>query len=495
MKSLVLSLSLFLLICSGLWAQSVHLPVDTLITTEHQGTFNGKKIDYLATVGMQPLWDDAGRPIVTLNFTYYRQKNGDAASRPLLISFNGGPGSASVWMHIAYTGPKLLNMDDEGYPTQPYGYRDNPHSILDVADILYVNPVNTGYSRMIPMDGEGVDKSRFFGVNADINYLSDWLNTWVSRHNRWASPKYLIGESYGGTRVAGLAGALQSRQWMYLNGVIQVSPADYRIRASDPVISGGTQLPYFTAAAWYHKALPEALQQQPLEALLEEVEAFTIDTFMPALVRAGSLSKAEREQVAEKVAWYSGLKKEVVLQHNLDVPNSFFWKELLREREGYTVGRLDSRYKGLDTRVAGDRPESNSELIAWLHAFAPAINMYMKEVLGFETDLKYNVFGPVRPWDFENNNVRQQLTDAMNQNPFLHLMVQSGYFDGATNYFQAKYSMWQVNQSGRLGDRMRFKGYPSGHMMYLRAEDLAKANQDLRDFIRDSQTNGKPAKY
>jgi carboxypeptidase C (cathepsin A) len=184
-----------------------------------------------------------------------------------------------------------------------------------------------------------------------------------------------------------------------------------------------------------------------------------------------------------------------VLYHNLNVPTSYFWKELLRDRDGLSVGRLDSRYKGLDTKIAGDRPDANSELIAWLHAFTPAINYYMQEELGFKTDLKYNVFGPVRPWDNRNNNVREMITDAMNQNPYLHIMVQSGYFDGATNYFQAKYTSWQINESGQLGERIRFHGYHSGHMMYLRAEDLRNANEHLRVFIKDSAAKGKAAKY
>jgi len=482
-------------------SQQIHLPVDTLILTAHSGTFNGVKVNYDAIAGMQPVWDDAGKVTATLQFTYYRKAADKKESkvnygeRPLIISFNGGPGSASVWMHIAYTGPKLLNVDSEGYPVQPYGIKNNPESILDVADIVYVNPVNTGYSRTVPLSGEGVDKGKFFGINADIEYLAEWINTWVTRHNRWNSPKYIIGESYGGTRVMGLAGALQSRQWMYLNGVIMVSPADYLIFNSDDPISGGTNLPYYTAAAWYHGMLPAELQAKSLEEVLPESEAYTIDHFMPALIRAGSLTQSEREVIAEKVAYYSGLSKEVVLSHNLNVPTSYFWKELLRDSEGLSIGRLDSRYKGLDTKTAGDRPDGNSELIAWLHAFTPAINYYMQEELGFKTDLKYNMFGPVQPWDNRNNNVRSMMTDAMNANPYLHVLVQSGYFDGATNYFQAKYTMWQINQSGRLSDRMRFEGYHSGHMMYLRQEDLKASNQHIREFIEQSSSKGKPAKY
>ena len=185
-----------------------------------------------------PVWDEMGKPIASLFYTYYkRELKGDLSDRPLLISFNGGPGSASVWMHIAYTGPKVLKIDEEGYPQQPYGIQDNPHSVLDVADIVFVNPVNTGYSRPILEEGEELDKKMFFGVNADIKYLADWINTFVTRNNRWLSPKYIIGESYGGTRVMGLSQELQDRQWMYLNGVIMVSPADYKSYGADNALS------------------------------------------------------------------------------------------------------------------------------------------------------------------------------------------------------------------------------------------------------------------
>ncbi|MEQ9023014.1 MAG: hypothetical protein RLN82_09685, partial [Pseudomonadales bacterium] len=190
----------------------------------------GKAVPYKATTGTQPVWNKEGKAIAAVHFTYYERSDiKDRASRPLLISFNGGPGSASVWMHLAYTGPKILKVDDEGFPIQPYGVKDNPNSILDVADIVFVNPVNTGYSRIL--DPENTDREFFFGVNEDISYLAEWINTFVTRMNRWESPKYLIGESYGTTRVSGLALELQNRQWMYLNGVILVSPTELGIHS------------------------------------------------------------------------------------------------------------------------------------------------------------------------------------------------------------------------------------------------------------------------
>ena len=203
---------------------------DKTVSTDHTTTIKGQRISYKATTGTMPVWDEEGKCIAGLFFTYYERADiKDRSARPLVISFNGGPGSASVWMHIAYTGPRLLSIDDEGYPIQPYGIKENPYSILDVADIVFVNPVNTGYSRAVSKDIPG---TKFFGVKADIKYLAEWINTFVTRNNRWASPKYLIGESYGTTRVSGLALELQNAQWMYLNGVVLVSPTELGIERS-----------------------------------------------------------------------------------------------------------------------------------------------------------------------------------------------------------------------------------------------------------------------
>ena len=477
-------------------AQDSRIPLDTTIVTTNEVFVNGQKITYEATTGMQPVWDNHGEIIASLYFTYYQRTNiKNREKRPIIMSFNGGPGSASVWMHIAYTGPKVLNIDEEGYPIQPYGVKDNPNSIIDVADIVYINPVNTGYSRPVVKEGEKLDKSLFFGINADVKYLASWLNTFISRNNRWQSPKYIIGESYGGTRVMGLAAELQNRQWMYLNGVIMVSPADYKVLRTDSALSSSLNLPYFTAAAWFHKMLPAELQNKDLLDVLPLSEEYAINKLIPAIAKGGFISDEERDKIAEKMSFYSGIKKKVLLQHNLDLPKDYFWKELLRDKNGYTVGRLDSRYKGLDKRIAGENPDYNSEITSWLHSFTPAINYYIREHLNFRTDVTYNVFGPVRPWDNRNDNVREGLRQAMAQNPYLKVLIQSGYYDGATTYFNAKYTMWQTDPSGRMKDRFYFKGYRSGHMMYLRNEDLKKSNDDLREFIENSLTNGKSAKY
>lgn len=481
-------------------AHARSIKIDSSVVTEHETKILGKRVKYSATTGTQPVWNSKDEAVATLFYTYYQRTDvKENTERPLIISFNGGPGSASVWMHVAYTGPRILNIDDEGYPVQPYGVQTNPYSILDVADIVFVNPVNTGYSRVLPkadgsMPSQDEQQKMFFGVNADISYLADWVNTFVTRNNRWRSPKYLIGESYGTTRVSGLALELQNRQWMYLNGVVLVSPTDIGIERNGPV-KAANRLPYFAAAAWYHNKLEPTLQNKDLTELLPEVEDFTINTLIPALAKGGFIGETEKRDVLKQMARYSGLSEASIAQNNLDVSTAFFWKDLLRD-EGKTLGRLDSRYLGIDAKQSGDRPDYWAELTSWLHSFTPAINYYLREELNYKTDIKYNMFGNVHPWDRSNNQTGENLRLAMAQNPYLNVMIQAGYYDGATNYFDAKYTMWQLDQSGNLKDRLSFKGYRSGHMMYLRRDDLKQSNQDLREFIKMS-TPGKgiPAEY
>ena len=391
MKKIITILGLLLLASPMVNAENERvINVDDTVVTKHSIKVKGKKVSYSATTGTQPVWDAEGNATASLFYTYYQRTDvKDNSTRPLVISFNGGPGSASVWMHVAYTGPRVLNVDSEGYPLQPYGVKTNEFSILDVADIVYVNPVNTGYSRVLK-DKEGKlpskdkQKKMFFGVNADVKYLAEWVNSFVSRNNRWRSPKFLIGESYGTSRVSGLALELQNSQWMYINGVILVSPTDLGIKR-DGIVKQANRLPYFAATAWYHKALSNDLQQKDLAQLLPEVETFTINEYIPALARGGFISDDEKQKIAKKVAYYSGLSVDEVLRSNLDIDTSYFWKELLRSRN-QTVGRLDSRYLGIDEKATGSRPDYNAELTSWLHSFTPAINYYLAEELNYKTD-------------------------------------------------------------------------------------------------------------
>lgn len=499
MKKIVVSCLVFVFVFSAIAQQKpsasandIPFNPDQSVTADHEITIRGVKVPYKTITGMMPVWDTEGKVQAGVFYTYYERSDvKDRTSRPLLISFNGGPGTSSLWMELGYTGPRIVNIDDEGYPLQPYGLKDNPHSVLDATDIVFVDPVNTGFSRAVSKD---IPTSRFFGVNADIKYLAEWINTFVSRMNRWASPKYLIGESYGTGRVSGLALELQNSHWMFVNGVILVSPTTLGIERDGP-LAAALRLPYYAATAWYHKKLSADLQSKPLAEMLPEVEQFTVNELTPALTMGGFLDDAKKKQIASKIARYSGIAEKVVVQNNLDVSLQLFWKELLRN-EGYTVGRLDSRYKGIDKRDGGEQPDFNAELISWEHSFTPAINIYLREELKYKTDLKYYVFGPVQPWDRSGDRTGENLRLAMAENPYLHVLIQSGYYDGACDYFNAKYSMWQLDPSGKMKDRLNWEGYESGHMMYLRRPDLESSNQSLREFIKKTLPKpNQPAKY
>ncbi|MCZ2460528.1 MAG: carboxypeptidase [Chitinophagales bacterium] len=475
------------------------LPYDTSITTAHKVVINGMDVPYEATVGTLPVYvkhkddkpEDSKKPRAYLQYTYYKRSDTkEMSKRPLMISFNGGPGTGSLWMHLGYTSPVNLKLDKEGFPFQPYGIVDNHNSVLDVADLLYVNPVRTGFSRMIN-DGKPED---FFGSKEDIAYLADWILLFVSREHRWLSPKFLIGESYGTGRVAGLAGQLANMEsGMYVNGVILVSGSggtNLDISVPRPV----TQLPFFAATAWFHKKLTPDFQNKDITQFLPEVERFAINEYLPALVSGASISQSQKDAIAGKVAQYTGLSKQFVLDYNLGVPNNAFYKELLRDR-GYTVSYLDSRYLGIDKADGGSQPDYFAELTSWEHSFTPAINYYLKDVLGLKTDLKYYVFGGVQPWNRDASfSTGALLRGAMAQNPSMHLLYQFGYYD--SGWFGSKFGSWNFDPSGKMKDRIQTIGYKSGHMIYVRDTEKEKSLNDLRKFILNSiPKDGQPIKY
>jgi len=453
---------------------------DEPVVTHHSARIGGQSLSYTTEAGWLPIRDDGKTAAKMFYIAYTRDGIEDKSRRPLIFSFNGGPGTASVWMHMGYTGPRHVVYDDEGFALMPPGgLEDNPHSILDAADIVYIDPVDTGFSRMV----EGEELHKYHGTMADIESVGEFIRLFILRKDRWASPKFLIGESYGTTRASGLAGYLASRHQLYLNGVILVSMTGLNVDAGDDV-SYATSLPHLAATAWYHGQLLDDLQAMPLRSYLDEVEAFAMGDYLAALVQGDRLQDAERSEMASRVARYTGLTSEYVLSTNLRIDSRRFWKELLRDQR-LTVGRLDSRYLGVDLDAAGENPEYDPAMSDWNGAFGDAVNRYIREELGYDPDLKYNVWGNVRPWNRDDGtDVGQMLREAMRNNPYMKVMVQGGYYDAATDYYSAVYTISHLQPGGELRDRFRFSWYESGHMMYLRKPDLANANDDLRAFIR-----------
>jgi carboxypeptidase C (cathepsin A) len=464
----------------GAGADAALLP-DEPVVTQHQARVGGQTVAYSAEAGWLPIREDGKLMAKMFYVAYTRDGVQDPATRPLIFSFNGGPGTASVWMHMGYTGPRRVVYDDEGFAVRPPGtVEDNPHSIIDVADIVYIDPVATGFSRMV----EGEEPHKYHGTASDIESIGEFIRMYILRNDRYTSPKFVIGESYGTTRASGLAGHLVDAHQIYLNGVILVSMTGLGIEQGSDV-SYATALPQLTATAWYHQQLPNDLQSRSLRQVLDEVEAFAMTDYVAALVQGDRLADADRSEMAQRVARYTGVSAEYVHSTNLRINTRRFWKELLRD-QGLTVGRLDSRYLGVDVDDAGENPEYDPALADWNGAFSDAVRRYLREELQYETDLKYNIWGPVRPWNRNDGSgpVADMLREAMRDNPYLKVMIQAGYYDAATDYFGAVYTISHIQPGGEFRDRFQFAFYESGHMMYLRKDDLEKSNNDLRDFIR-----------
>ncbi len=454
---------------------------DKSSVTHHTVRIEGQPVAYTAKAGTLVMRDANDKAIASFFYVYYTRDNvTDLSKRPLFYSFNGGPGTGSLWMHIGFTGPRRVAYDENGFQLRPpYRLVDNEHSILDAADIVYINPIGVGYSRMAP----GEDPHKFHGVQADIESMGDFIRLFTTREKRWQSPKYLIGESYGTTRAAGLAGYLQSTHQMYLNGVILVSMTTLSYEAGADM-RYVTSLPYMTAAAWYHKKLPQDLQSQPLAGAIAEAEKYAASDYQLALFKGGLITPQERTAVAQKVARLIGVSPDFVLHSNLRVEKQRFWKELLRDR-GLTIGRLDSRYTGIDKDASGAQPDEDPALQNWNGPFGSAINMYLRDELKWETDDKYYVWGNVRPWRQDpQTHTGQMLREAMAENPYLHTLVMGGYFDGGTDFSTARYTISHLDPSGALKDRFHFAFYESGHMLYLKDSVRAQAKQDLVKFIQ-----------
>jgi carboxypeptidase C (cathepsin A) len=461
---------------------------DKLVVTHHRARIGGQEVAYTATAGTVVLREEDGKPKATQFFIAYT-KDGvkDPARRPLAFTYNGGPGSSSVWLHLGAFGPRRVLMDDEGMPLPPpYRLVDNGESLLDTTDLVFIDPVSTGYSR--PAQGE--DPNQFHGLREDVKWVGEFIRLYTGRYGRWGSPKFLIGESYGTTRSAGLSRYLQESCGMYLNGIVLISSI---LNFETARFDVGNDLPYplflptYTATAWYHKRLPPELQADLGKAIAES-ESFALGEYTLALARGNGLPAAERRAVAAKLARLTGLSQDYVERANLRPMISGFVKELLRDSR-QTVGRIDSRYKGVDRTATGETYEYDPSSAATQGPFTAMLNDYMRSELGYTSDLPYEILTDrVRPWnykDFANQyvNVAEDLRRAMAENGSLKVLVANGYFDLATPFFATRYTFDHLGFDPTYPQRVSMTYYQCGHMMYVRRADREKLKSDVAGFI------------
>ncbi|MBD3415289.1 MAG: peptidase S10 [Candidatus Aminicenantes bacterium] len=458
--------------------------------TKHSIQINGENINYTATVGKLPLKNNKEKAIGHIFFvSYTRDSVEELSQRPVTFAFNGGPGSSSVWLHMGALGPKKVLMDEEGLnPAFPFELIDNPYSLLDITDLVFIDPVSTGFSRAAFKE----DPKQFHGYENDIESVGEFIRLYITRFDRWSSPKFILGESYGTIRASGLAGFLQGRTLgMYLNGVILVS-AVLNSLAKD--FSTGNDLPYifffpgYTAAAWYHKQLSEELLEKNLEDVLDESEQFALEEYAPALLKGNQITEAQKSEVIQKVSVYTGLSPDYVEQSNLRVNLYRFLKELLR-KDHQTIGRLDSRFKGKDEDAAGEYFEYDPSSAAITGAFSTLFNHYVRTELDYPSPSIYNISGRVRPWGYGNENARTRFSNSaeilrqeMSHNSSLQVFIANGYYDFATPYFATEFAVSHLGLNSEFKDRIFMKYYKAGHMMYIRKASHQKLKQDLKEF-------------
>ncbi len=365
-------------------------PKDNISTTSHTITVNGEAIKYTARAGTMIMKDEDGTPRASIFFVAYTRDGADPAKRPVMFSFNGGPGSSSVWLHMGALGPRrVVYLDDDGHASPPpYRMADNESTVLDIADLVFIDPVTTGFSRAIPVK----EDQKFHGVEADVRSVGEFIRLWTTRNGRWSSPKFLAGESYGTTRAAGLSGWLQG-QGFYVNGIILMSSI---LNFQTARFDSGNDLPYilflptYTATAWYHKKLPADLQSGTLQKAVDESERFALGDYTSALMKGDTIGDAERKNVVTKLARLTGLAPEYIERTNLRVRIDRFDKELLRDQRR-TVGRLDSRFTGIDRDAASETPEYDPSYAAIMGEYTAVLNDYLRRELKFESDLPYEI--------------------------------------------------------------------------------------------------------
>lgn len=458
------------------------------VTTKHSITINGQKINFTATAGHQSQVNDKGEKIAEIFYIAYQRDGADAAKRPLTFSFNGGPGSSSVWLHMGALGPKRIVMTEDGGATRPpYGLTDNAYSWLAFTDLVFIDPVETGYSR----PAEGTDKKEFTGYSEDLRSVGDFIYKYTSTQNRWQSPKFLVGESYGTTRAAGLSGYLQDRHGMYLNGIVLVS-AVLNFQTIRP--AAGNDLPYplilpsFAASAWYHGLLDKS-RFPDLKTTLRAAEDFALGEYNSLLMKGDRLTAEEEKRLSSELSALTGLSPTFLKGYHYRVSTQEFTKELLRSK-GETVGRFDATVKGIDRKDGGDSYEYDpSYNLSIFGPYTSAINHHLRATLQYPyPDQVYEILtGKVQPWNYgeatnrylDNSGV---LAASIHKNPNLQVLICNGYYDLATPYFATDYTLNHMFVRPELRKQLQMKYYEGGHMMYTRERDLKTFTEDVKAF-------------
>jgi carboxypeptidase C (cathepsin A) len=475
---------------AGTIPDATHKPV--LIT--NTVAIAGQRVTYVAETGMLPLLKPDGASRASVFYVAYTRqgkseignRKSEMEQRPVTFCFNGGPGSSSVWLHLGALGPRRVRMNEDGtLPAPPFGLVDNEYSILDASDLVFIDPVATGFSR--PVKDEKVDQ--FFGDAADLDSVGEFIRLWTTRHERWLSPKYLCGESYGVFRAAGLAGHLRSRYGLYLNGLILVSGVlDFATLSGRP----GNDVPYplflpaYVAAARFHKKLPADLQSD-LPRALAEARAFARGEYAAALQSGDALPAEERNKIVAKLARLTGLKPQIIADNHLRVDSGVFRRQLLHD-EGLILGAYDARLTGRDNDPAAPYPAFDPSSAAAFGPFAAAMNAYVRGELKFEDDLPYEILTGVQPWNYSERNsypnAGNKLADTMHQNPHMRVIVLGGQCDLVCPVDTMRYALEHMELDAAYRANLTYATYDSGHMMYINLPDLKQMQKDLEAFLK-----------
>lgn len=473
------------------------VPEDNLSVTHHSVTINGKELKYTATTGTLVLKAEVDKegekPKASIFFVAYTLDDvEDTSKRPVTFSFNGGPGSSSVWLHLGVLGPRRVKPDEQGnIPQPPYQLTNNEFSILDKTDLVFIDPVSTGFSRAVP----GEEAKQFHGLEKDIESVGNFILLYLGRYKRWSSPKFLIGESYGTTRACGLSGYLQDRNGTYLNGIMLVSVV---LNFQTIRFATGNELPYilylptYTASAYHHNKLSEldTSAKGSFEKILNEVRDFALGDYTVALMQGSNLSDRRRQAIVKKLAMYTGLTTDYIEKTDLRIKINRFCKELLRD-EGKTVGRFDSRFTGIDRDSAGENYDYDPSSAVIQGAYTATLNDYVRGDLAFESDLPYEIIsGRVHPWDYSSHqneyvNVADTLRKAITTNPSLKVYVANGYYDLATPFLATEYTISHLGLDKSLQNNITMSYYKAGHMMYIDMDELKQMKEDMDTYLDD----------